>query len=246
MHPGGGKHRGPERPTGTERPPGHAGALRPDRDPAPRVSADPGAGGQAPPPARAPARGRTGWQRPTLASEKGWTVLRKNEENAQNASAADQKRRFPPRVAGSGQIPPAQAPRGPVPAGTLFRASVGNEFRASRSAMRGNRSWRAVPCPLRGSCEDAGPLGRPRGACRRVSRPARSGLLSCCSRGEKGRGKEEHRLLAWQAAPPQCGRPPQLFVCRSTRGGAGPGPGESIGRGCDGELPSREACGTLL
>lgn len=146
--------------------------------------------------------GRTGWQRPTLASEKGWTVLRKNEENAQNASAADQKRRFPPRVAGSGRIPPAQAPRGPVPAGTLFRASVGNEFRASRSATRGNRSWRAVPCPLRGSCEDAGPLGRPRGACRRVSRPARSGLLSCCSRGEKGRGKEEHRLLAWQAAPP--------------------------------------------
>lgn len=55
LHPGGGKHRGPERPTGTERPPGHAGALRPDRDPAPRVSADPGAGGQAPPPARAPA-----------------------------------------------------------------------------------------------------------------------------------------------------------------------------------------------
>lgn len=59
--------------------------------------------------------------------------------------------------------------------------------------------------------------------------------------GRRSTGFLPGRQPLWQR-----GRPPQLFVCRSARGGAGPGPGESIGRGCDGELPSREACGTLL
>lgn len=190
--------------------------------------------------------GRTGWQRPTLASEKGWTVLRKNEENAQNASAADQKRRFPPRSQEAAgfrrhRLPAARSPQercSVLPSAT----SSGRLVPPRVGTVRGEQCRAHSEDPAR-TRVPSGDHGGPVGAS--VVRLGR-GCFPAVPEERRAVGRRSTGFLPGRQPLRQRGRPPQLFVCRSTRGGAGPGPGESIGRGCDGELPSREACGTLL